>query len=296
MIREARLKEPYINILFNEDRSYNLSDLIVNEAKAPEVKKEQFRFSLNNISIFNGSIDFSDNPKKKRHTVRNIRINIPFISNLPYYTDTFIQPAFEARFNDTPVSLTGTSKPFADSLQTNVEIKLKDFDIPYYLAYIPFELNFTLPSAKMDAALEISFTQDKKIRQTIGINGPLTFKGVRTEGRDGSPLIILPQLNILIATPDVMTYKFHLAKVLFESPEIHAVRFRNGTMNLQSFISDAKDNPSGEKTASRDNPVQISVDDFQLKEGSVLFDDRLPEDNFSAQLHLRWKIGRGILL
>ncbi|MCC6543057.1 MAG: DUF748 domain-containing protein [Nitrospirae bacterium] len=285
VIREARLKAPYVRIQYNEDRSYNLSDLLVNNPTGPDVKKDPFRFSINNIRIIDGSLDFSDNPKKKLHTVRDILIKIPFISNLPYYVDTFVEPAFEARFNDKPVTLSGTSKPFADSLHTRVEISLKDFDIPYYLAYLPFDLNFSLPSAKMDAALEISFTQDKNIKQTIGVNGPITFKEVSTEGRDGSPLINLPLLNIVIATPDVMSSEFHFAKVLLDSPEIYAVRFKNGTLNLHSFIPDAKGNTSVEKTAYRDNPVQISIDDIQIKEGMILFEDRLPENKFSARLN-----------
>ncbi len=282
VIQEARLKTPYANIIFKED----ISDLLVKDVKTtePEAKKDPFRFSLNNISIANGSIDFSDNPKKKHHTARNIGINIPFISNLPYYVETFIQPSFDAKFNDTPVSLTGTSKPFADSLETKVEVRLKDFDIPYYLAYVPVELNFSLPSAKMDAGLEVFFTQYKNRQQSIGVRGPITFRDIRTEGRDGSPLINLPLLDISIDSPDVMTNNFHLAQVLIEAPEVHAVRLQDGTINLQSFIPDTKDKTSGTKTAPGGNPFQLSVDNIRVKEGRVFFDDLLPESKFSTLL------------
>lgn len=273
VIKEAGLKAPYVNVIFNEDRSYNFSDLLAEDPKAPAAGKEPFRFSLNNISISNGSIDFSDNTKKKRHTVRDIRADIPFISNLPYYVETFIQPVFEAKFNDTPVSLRGRSKPFADSLQTTLDVRLKDLDIPYYLTYLPMDLKFSLSSAKMDAALEISFVQDKNMRQSIGINGPLTFREIRTKGKNGDPLITLPLTEIFIATPDVMTYKLRIAKVLLESPEVNAVRFKGGKLNLQSFMPEAKSVSSGKKAASPENPVQIIIDEIEVKEGKLLFRD-----------------------
>ena len=65
ILTEIKLKQPYINIKLNEDMSFNFSDLIdKKEAKAQEkAKSTPLRFSLNNIQIENGSIDFLDGPQ-----------------------------------------------------------------------------------------------------------------------------------------------------------------------------------------------------------------------------------------
>lgn len=285
VIKEARLYKPYINIIYNGNRSYNFSDLLKKDNGASAAGSEPLKFSLNNIRISNGGIDFSDKPKKKVHTVRDIRTDIPFISNLPYYAETYIQPVFEARFNDTPVSLKGRSKPFADSLQTTIDIRLNGLDIPYYLAYLPADLNFSLSSAKMDAALDVSFIQytNADNRQTIEINGPLTLKEIRTAGKNGDPLVNIPRLDIFIATPDVMSRKLHLTKVLLEAPEVNVVRSADGTLNLQAFMPRVNTGSPAAGNTPQAPPLQISIDETGINDGSVLFKDKSASEPVSLK-------------
>jgi len=94
VLKEVRMTKPYARLARNQDLSYNFSDLL--ETKAPE-KKRPFRFSLNNISIENGSIDFVDAPKKTTHTIRNLNIGVPFLSNIPDYVQIFVQPHFQPK-------------------------------------------------------------------------------------------------------------------------------------------------------------------------------------------------------
>ena len=64
------------------------------------------RFSLNNIRIENGSIDFIDGPKTK-HTVREMTIGIPFLSNIRSSVERFVQPYFSARIDDALYTIQG---------------------------------------------------------------------------------------------------------------------------------------------------------------------------------------------
>ena len=148
VLKEIRLKQPYIRILHNEETSYNFSDLLEKKepkpAEKPKEKPKPLRFSLNNIRIENGSIDFWDGPKQTKHTVRELNIGIPFLSNIPSNINIFIHPAFSAKINETPYTLQGETKPFADSRETVFDINIKDLDIPYYLAYLPLKLNFKI--------------------------------------------------------------------------------------------------------------------------------------------------------
>jgi len=82
IFKEIRLKKPFINLVRHQDQSYNFSDLIKKEEPKPESKAEgkgkPLRFSFNNITIENGSIDFWDGPKQTKHTVRELNIGLPF--------------------------------------------------------------------------------------------------------------------------------------------------------------------------------------------------------------------------
>src|SRR5207249_4331934 len=91
------------------------------------------RFSLNNIQLLNGRVEFDDHPKRLRHTVSEIGVAIPFISNLPDVVDVYVQPAFAAKVNGTPVALHGRTKPFKDTLETSIDLNIERLELPKYV-------------------------------------------------------------------------------------------------------------------------------------------------------------------
>jgi uncharacterized protein involved in outer membrane biogenesis len=106
VLSEIRLKQPYINVKRMGETTYNFSDLMENKetkpTEKPAEKSKPFRFSLNNIKIENGSIDFWDGPKDTKHAVRELTIGIPSLSNIPTQVEISVQPVFSAKINETP--------------------------------------------------------------------------------------------------------------------------------------------------------------------------------------------------
>jgi uncharacterized protein involved in outer membrane biogenesis len=85
IVKEIRLIKPYIKVVRKGDESYNFSDIIKGTTKEADEKGKSTPaiFSINNIRILNGCIDFYDMVKDMHHTVRDMHIAIPFISNHP---------------------------------------------------------------------------------------------------------------------------------------------------------------------------------------------------------------------
>ncbi|MGB7630141.1 MAG: DUF748 domain-containing protein, partial [Candidatus Deferrimicrobium sp.] len=139
VLGEIRMSRPYVIIVRRQDGSYNFTDLIDEFTKKPAKESKLLRYSFNNIRIVDGSIDFVDGPRKTRHEVRGIRIAVPFISNLRYYVNRYVQPSFAAVVNGKPIELKGKTKPFSESLETTFEVNISDLDIPHYLSYVPLQ-------------------------------------------------------------------------------------------------------------------------------------------------------------
>ena len=138
-----------------------------------EEKGTAFHFSLNNIQVQDGSIDFWDKGPEKKHTAREINLSIASISNTPQRVQIFVQPLLSAKVNGTPYELRGKTKPFADSLETVFDIEFQDLDLPFYLAYVPFKMNFRVPSAYLDAKAKITFLRSKDKAPSVTIRrGP----------------------------------------------------------------------------------------------------------------------------
>ena len=74
-----------------------------------------------------------DQPEKEKHTIRELKIGIPFLSNIPSYVQRYVRPHFSAKIDGALYALQGKTKPFADSLETSIDVNIKDINIPYYL-------------------------------------------------------------------------------------------------------------------------------------------------------------------
>ncbi|OIP32549.1 MAG: hypothetical protein AUK27_12890 [Deltaproteobacteria bacterium CG2_30_66_27] len=285
ILSEIRLVKPYVSIARQRDGSYNFTDLVEEFSKKPAKETKPLNYSLNNIRVVDGRIDFDDGPKKTRHEVRGIRIGIPFVSNLPYYVDRYIQPSFEAVVNGDTVSLKGRSKPFSESRETTFDVKIRDLDIPYYLAYLPERREFEIPSGVLDVKAAVSFAQYKGKLPVIRVEGNVTLRDLRLRGKEKSPMLSLPWIEVVVSPSDIVAREFRVASLTVKDPGIDAVIDRNGKLNLLRLSTHGVKGTDPEKSAE----TRISIEAIRLSGGKVRFRDRTtdpPIDLSLDRLHL----------
>lgn len=272
---EIRLKQPFIKITLNQDMSYNFSDLLEKKESIPaeKGKPKPLRFSLNNIRIENGSIDFLDGPKQTKHTVRELTIGIPFLSNIPSNVERYVQPYFSAKINGTPYTLQGKTKPFADSLETSLDININNLDIPYYLAYVPVKMNFKIISAYLDTQTKISFIETKDKKSTLTVTGNVSLKKIAVDDGQKKPLLRLPLFDISIAPSEPLSKIIHLAKISIQSPELEIRRDEKGTLNVLSLLPEKKETKPAPKKEGDSAPLSLNIDEVQLTGGKISFSD-----------------------
>ncbi len=290
VLREIRLKQPYINIKRIDETAYNFSDLMENKeakpAEKPSEKSKPFRFSLNNIKIENGSIDFWDGPEQTKHTIRELNIGVPFLSNIPSNINIFVQPALSAKINGTPYEIQGKTKPFADSRETSLDINIKDLDIPYYLAYLPLKLKFKISSAYLDTETKISFVEYKEKGPSLTVSGNVFLKKVALDDEKKNPLFRLSLLEIGIAPSEPLRKAFHLSRISIQSPEFDVQRNPKGALNLESLLPEQKgaQSPPAPEKKEDQTALSIDVDEVQLTGGKVSFSDLSTKKPFKTIL------------
>ena len=286
VLREIKLKDPYIKINRNPDESYNFSDLMEKEASPPpkEEKGKPFRFSFNNIRLENGSIDFWDGPKKTRHTVRELNIALPFISNIPRLVDTFVQPSFSAKINETPYALQGVTKPFKDTLETTFDIDFENFDIPYYLAYLPMKLDFKILSAYLDTKAKLLFIRSREGERSVTITGNVSLRKIAVDDKKGTPLLRLPMINISIAPTKPLSKVIHLSKLSVQSPEVTIRRDEAGVLNVYPLFQEKEETKPAPEKKEDSPPLSIDVDELEMIGGKISFSDLTREEPFKTVL------------
>jgi hypothetical protein len=273
---EFKLRRPYVRIVRFKDGSYNFSDLL--EKKEPETPSQPIRFSAGNIQIVNGSLDFVDEPEATRHEVRQLILSIPFISNIPYYEESYIQPHFYAKINGTPYTMQGETKVFADTHETNFDITFTGLDLPHYLPYAPFKLGFTMPSGQMDASINLKFSEPKGKQSALTLAGTVALRQIAINDMQKGPILRLPRLDLSIAAAQPLLRAFHLSKVVLQSPEVYVNRSKAGTLNVQELLPPRAGpaQQTADKKATKEGsavPLLVQVDDFELAGGKISFQD-----------------------
>lgn len=282
VLREILLRSPSVTVIRNEDSTYNFSDILAEFAPKPSEGGKPLGYSLNNIRIVGGSVDFDDRPKRTHHTVRDLSIAIPFLSNLPSAVNVYVRPAFEANVNGTVVALQGMTKPYSASRETTLDLNIRDFNIPYYLEYVPVRLKFRVPSGALDAKTVLSFSQPAGKSPTVALTGNVTLKNLSIADGKGAPVLRLPSLSVAIGSLEPLARRAKLDNVVISSPEVSLVRGKTGALNVVALLPD--EGP-GEGDKAQDTPAfSVEVGELRLAGGKVSFSDLTPEDPVTVRV------------
>lgn len=272
VLREITLRSPVFTLIRYEDSTYNFSDLLGGSSSGPSDGGKPLRYSLNNIRIIGGGVDFDDRPKRTRHTVRDLSIAIPFLSNLPYAVDLFVRPAFEANINGTEVKFRGITKPFSASRVTTVDLNVRDFDIPHYLEYIPFQRNFRIPSGSLDVIAVLSFSQPAGQPPALSLTGSATLTDLSVTDVKDAPVLRLPSLSAGIRSLEPLARRAELDNVIITSPEVFLARGKTGVLNVVALLPDGKAKTKKEERKAGAS-FSLKIDDFHLSGGHVSYSD-----------------------
>lgn len=280
VLEEVRLTRPYVHLVRNPDRTYNFSDLIPKEKEPPEPEKKPLRFSLNNIALVDGSVDFDDRPMNTRHTVRRMNLGLPFLSNTEVHVNHDVEPRLEAVVNGDAFALAGKSKVFHKSKESHLTLNIRDLDLPRYLNYVPVKLNGALVSAVLDTNLDIAFVMPEARPPALRLGGDATLRNVVFNDPKGVPVIRLPSLRVDLAAVEPLVPDIHLAKVTLKSLEIAVRRDRDGRINLLNLTRtpakpESREVQKAAKTEKK-TPLKLRIDEVALEAAKLSFRDEVP--------------------
>ncbi len=303
ILREITLRQPSITIVRETPETYGFSDLIdqFSGGPPPDPNAKPTRYSLNNIRIIGGSIDFIDKPKNATHTVRKLELGVPFLSNLPYDVESYVQPSFSAVVNGTPFELKGRTKPFSETKEAAFDIELADLSIPTYMEYVPVALRFTVPSGSIDTKVGLSFEQPEGRVPTLSVSGHVAVRNLAVRDLASKPVATLPLLDVTIGKSDVLGGKFVLDAVRLEKPELRVARGADGKMNLAELgpkpepaapsppappaaAAPASASSPAVPDAKPAQPLTLEVAEVHLVDGTVHFSDVAPAGPFETTL------------
>ncbi|PLX51361.1 MAG: hypothetical protein C0613_00625 [Desulfobulbaceae bacterium] len=284
IVKSFSVSGPRIYLCRNLDKSYNFSDLLQGAADAPQEGSEPghrpLLFSINNIEIADGEIILDDRPKESRHEIAALHLTMPAISNLPYNVESYVQPSFAALVNGSQLDLAGMSKPFADSQETTIDLRMSGIDIPSYLAYIPNETGLILHSGLVDLDVEFSYVAGDGNGSRLALTGELVVRDVEVLDDAQHSYLRLPRLTLEFGDANLLDKKVHLKRVVLQDMALQARRLESGDLLPLAYLAKGDQDGEGAETPSvpqeteSDQPaVTLTVDLLEMVNASARFHD-----------------------
>ncbi len=321
VLHELALEAPRVKLALGEGGRHNWSDVVERlqamGGDAPADDAAPLPFSVGNIRISDGQVEVEDTLRGLTHTLSEIGLGVPFISNLPVRVDVFVQPSLSAKLNGDPLLLNARTKPFAETHETILDVALKQFDLAPWMAYLPIEPRFKLPSALLTTNLELSFSQPVEGAPVVALRGPLQVDQLVVQDREGAPVASIAELELEFADVQPLIGRWHFTRLRLAKPEVDLVMGKDGRLNVLDLLpppaapASAKKPPAvtapagaadagaaaapdataagaaSEPAASGAEPV--AAPDFllalaRIRDGVIRFEDRSLAEPFRARL------------
>ncbi|NOQ50995.1 MAG: DUF748 domain-containing protein, partial [Desulfuromonadaceae bacterium] len=251
--------------------------------------KKPLHFSLNNIMLTGGSIDFTDqtSEKKSQHKIRELTLRVPFIGNIPYLTDDYVEPFLYLLLNGSEIRANGQLKPFHNSLETNLYLTLDAVDLAYYAFHSPIPLPLEITSGILDAHIDLAYRISGTEQPKLLLGGELALSDIDIRELDGKELFRMPTLILDLDWADLFQQDFNLLSLEIYDPQLYLDRDRNGHWNFQQLIpAQSTESPpeiSAESKAAP-APLLLKIEQLELIDGQVHFRDDFPPEGFSEEV------------
>lgn len=270
---KVALTSPSLNLVRNEDGSYNFSSLLptlkdnTNGVGMIGFSDLPFFFSLNNISINDGTLTFNDKPNKKTHNIQDIELQLPTLANLDFQADNYISPHFSAVVNGSPVTFKAqTNKNETSNTQSLAQLawEMKDFPLQNYVSYLPFDFPFSINKGTAEGIVGLNFDNLNKKDGKLSITFKLAIADIDFETHSKTLQLQSPIIHITGSFSPIR--KLFIVKDLrFESPQ-----FTAHTPHLLKELSDIfviqkKTNQLG----IVEEPVVFSLQSLQFTNGKL---------------------------
>ncbi len=284
ILRHIELDHPYVKIDLLPQQVFNFSDFMHLGDESPPVAKpvleenaKPFLFSLNNIVITQGEIDFNDqaSPQSSHHEIRQLRLSVPVIGNVTYLADAYVTPELSLMLNGADIQAQGQSKPFHNSMDTELSLALVNTDLDFYAQHSPVLLPVAVTSGVLAGTINLKYHVSGAELPQLLISAELDLSDIAIDEPDGDPLFTMTTLRINLDKADVFRQEINLAAIELKAPQLWLTRDAHGQLNLQTLFA-----PTTAQTAAA-QPVPAAdaalpllvINKLSLEDGQIHFKD-----------------------
>ena len=247
IISSLLISEPSIRISRDAAGRYDFQDIVeraqarfaAKPKLADDAAKPIASFSVANIELNQGLVQFDDTAYGQSHRIETLQIRIPFLSSLAVDQAIFVEPGIAAKVNGSSFDLKGKSKPFSPNRESTLELALDAVDLTRYLGYSPLPLPIKVVRGAVSLASVIEFAQPVGAKPSVTIRGNATVIQPDLREHNDRPLLTADTVKISGMVLRPLEASYEIASVRLIKPHVTVQRLANDHAWFASMLSPA---------------------------------------------------------
>ncbi|WP_404299617.1 DUF748 domain-containing protein [Alicycliphilus denitrificans] len=273
VIDAMQVDDPVLHITQTAPGHYDFDDVLARFAQRPQSENDQsspLRFALYNIALHGGAIDFDDRTVEKVHTLRGLKLDIPFLSSFSADREVKVTPRLAFELNGSAFDSAAQTTPFAQSRQTDLKLQIHGFDLAPFGAYIPSGVPVRLKTGVLSADLKLDFEQT--VAPQLKISGGVRLQGVQTTDAVGQPWLDFTTLQVVLKELQPLAHVVDIESIDLSGVHAYLRRDASGALELPGLSQKAEDAASSRAppvSAGQEAPWQMRLGRLGLHDASV---------------------------
>jgi uncharacterized protein involved in outer membrane biogenesis len=307
----VRVRNPQLKLRHLGQGRYDIDDVLARLTSSGSQSAGVPRLSLFNIQLSGGGVEFRDEPHAVTHTLSDLQLDIPFLSNLGGRREVATHPRLVFRFNEAVFDTDAQTMPFAADRRTQAHFQVKGLDVAPYLPYWPAAWPVRLTAGQLAWDLRLDFRQETQ--PELSVSGQVSMRHLKLQANQkqndlpllqvgGVDLMIdtlkpldgvlkLPQIRVTDVSwgskekPEVSWTEMRLeqlevavakqwvrvGRVGLTGPQVNVTRDTQGRWMFEDWLAPAPSTPS---PGAASHPWQLDMGPLQISEGVGSLDDQ----------------------
>ncbi len=280
VVDAVSVDQPTLTATYLGDGHYDFDDVLA-KLKTPSDKPAGAppRFAVYNIALTGGAVDLADQALKTTHTLRDLHLSLPFLSNLDSQRTIQTEPHLSFQLNGSRFDTAAQSIPFDPSRKTHARIRLDQFDLAPYLAYLPASLPVQLQGAVLSADLQFAFEQTAQM--SVVLSGTVQAERLKIANPQGEQWLALDTLKVTLDELRPLEQSVQIREIALSAPVLDLRRDAAGNLpwtaptKTTKTIAASADAASanGIKDVKNDAGWKVSVATLALQDGTLHWSD-----------------------
>ena len=238
VVEAIDIDAPKLRLARTSPGHYDIDDLLQRFMRpAPQPAAEPARFALFNLRLSAGEVTLDDRPVERRHELRRITLDLPFLSNLPDHLLIKVEPRLAFVLNGSEFDSRGHSTPFAQGRASDFKIRFDKLDLNPLWTYLPKGLPVTPAGGALWADLNLRFEQPAQAVPRVELLGNIDLRDMTLKTPADAPLLAWQSLRVRFSDVRPLERQVSLDALHLDGAVLQLRRDASGRMELERLVA-----------------------------------------------------------